>query len=236
MRQITCSCRPFDPRVGEAGVEGPSRLRGFITAALVATLSSACGHVTHVRPTPKGQLDVQAAAGGPFVKIGPVLPLPLSTVGASYGVHEKVDVHAHVHLTSLAFGVGGLDVGATYLPLAERGWIPAVSLTGRLYGFTDLQSARPYLEVGAAGSYFFGERFLTYLALNTLVQFFGAPPLWSVAVGEEVRLGHFGVALEARWFSPTHNITFNTVEWVGLGGQGALGIVLGLRYRFGGAR
>lgn len=211
-------------------------MRAFAVAASVALLCSACGHVSHVRPTPKGQLDVQAAVGGPLARLGPVFPVPLSTVGASYGLNEKVDVSAHLHVTSLAFGVGGLDVGATYMPVAEKGAIPAISLTGRVYGFTDLQAARPYFEASAAASYLFGKHFLTYFSATGLLQFAGGPPLWALAVGEEFQIGRFGLALEARWYDPSYQTQFNVVDWVNIRGQGALGVVLGFRYRFGETR
>jgi hypothetical protein len=159
--------------------------------------------------------------------------VPLTTVGASYGFHSRADVSAHLHLTTLVFGVAGLDVGSSYLLLFEDGAIPAVSISGRLYGFTDFQSgARAYLEGAATASYLFNQRFLTYLSVAPLIQF-NAPPILSLAVGEEFQFGRWGVQIEGRWYAPNIGSQYQTVEWLGLAGQGALGVVLGLRYRFG---
>ena len=144
---------------------------------------------------------MEGAIGGPLVRVGAVIPVPLSTVGARYGVAERADVAAHVHLTSLSFGVAGLDVGGSWLALAQDGAVPALSLGGRLYGFTSVLASRQappraYLEVSPTVSYLLGGRFLSYASATGLVQLAGGPPLLSLAVGEEVRLASWGVQLE----------------------------------------
>ena len=208
---------------------------------LPVLLTLGCGLTTQVRPVPRGALQTEAALGGPLVRLGQTFPVPLSTVGARYGIAEHVDVAAHAHLTSLAFGVAGLDVGGSWLALAQDGARPALSLGGRLYGFTQVLperrvSPRAYLEVSPTVSYLFAQRFLVYGSATGFAQFAGGRPLWSLAVGEEVQLEPWGIQVELRWYEPTAATRFNTVEWVGVGGQGALGALLALRYRFGGAR
>lgn len=210
---------------------GPTGL--WVTTVVTALgVLAGCGHTTHVRPNAPKELSVEVDLGGPLANLGAPIPLPLTTAGVSYGVMERLDVQAHVHLTTLAFGVAGLDVGSTYLPIREQGAIPAVSLSGRLYGFSDFHSgARGYLELTGAASYLFKERFLTYLSATGFLQMF-EPPLLSLAVGEEVKLGHFGLQLEVRWYEPNQLSTPMTVNWVSIGGRGALGVVLGFRYYF----
>ena len=57
------------------------------------------------------------------------------------------------------------------------------------------------------------------------------------AAGEEFQFGRWGLQVELRWYEPNVATKFAVVEWVSLAGQGGLGAVLGLRYRFGeGAR
>ncbi len=206
---------------------------------LPAVLATGCGLTTQVRPVPRGTVQVEGALGGPFVRVGPVVPVPLSAVGARYGVAERVDVSAHAHLTSLTFGVAGLDVGGSWLALEQDGAVPAVSLGGRLYGFTSVLASREaapraYLEVSPTVSYLFSERFLTYVTGTGLVQLAGGPPLLSLAVGEEVQFEPWGVQMELRWYQPDYATRFNAADWQGVGGLGALGAVLGVRYRFGG--
>jgi hypothetical protein len=202
----------------------------------VALLAVGCGHLTKSRPTPAGQWAVEAALGGPLARVGDrVLPLPLSTLGATYGL-SNADVGAHAHLTTLAFGVAGVDVGGTYLPLEQDGARPALGVTGRLYAFTDLKAFRPYLEVTPAVSWLFAERFLSYVSASVLGQT-GAAPQLSVAAGEEVLLGSqkgVSLQLEWRWYEPNHDTRFEAVDWIAIGGHGGWGVLLGLRVRFGG--
>ncbi|WP_257453130.1 hypothetical protein [Archangium lipolyticum] len=206
---------------------------------LPALLATGCGLSTQVRPVPRGAIQVEGALGGPLVKLGPVIPVPLSTVGARYGVADRVDVAAHAHLTTLAFGVAGLDVGGSWLALEQDGVIPALSLGGRVYGFTQVLSSRQaspraYVEVSPTVSYLLGGRFLSYVSATGLVQLAGGRPLLSLAVGEEVRLGAWGVQLDLRWYQPDSATRFNAADWQGLQGMGALGVVLGVNHRFGG--
>ncbi len=200
-----------------------------------------CGVTTQVRPVARGTWGVEAAAGGPLVRLyGIVLPVPLSSAGVRYGVAKRADVAAHVHLTSLTFGLAGVDVGGSWLAVEQAGAVPAVSVGGRLYGFAQVlpgrdASPRAYLELSPAVSYLFAERFLSYASASGLVQFAGGRPLLSLALGEEVRLASsWGLCLEARWYEPQALTRFHAVDWVNVGERGALGVMLGARYHFGG--
>lgn len=110
-------------------------MRSFLSL-MVAALAVGCGHVAVVEPAPLGRVQIEGALGGPMVRVGGrPLPVPLTTLGARYGFAERLDVAAHAHLTSLAFGVGGLDVGGAYQLLLQDGGIPALTINSRLYGF-----------------------------------------------------------------------------------------------------
>ncbi len=169
-----------------------------LAAALV--LAAACGHVTKVRPTPKGSLDAEAALGGPLGKVEDLtLPLPLLTAGASWGLTDRCDLDAHVDLTTLYFGVAGLDVGSTCLALPQQGALPALAANARLYGFTDLRGVRAYLELTPSLSWQLGGPFLAYVSGTGFVQFAGGWPLFAVAAGGRAQLGSSGLQLELRW-------------------------------------
>jgi len=204
--------------------------------SLLGVLLVGCGHTTSVRPTPKDVIQAEAAVGGPLVRLaGLILPVPLSTAGVRYGLGDSYDVAAHLHLTSLSFGVAGVDIGSTWMPVPQNGALPALSLSGRLYGFGNLRnSPRAYLELTGSASYLAGEHFLTYLSATGLVQFAGGPPLFALAAGEELRFGQLGVQLELRWYEPDISTGYQVVDWVSPGGQGGLGVVLGFNYRFSG--
>jgi hypothetical protein len=200
----------------------------------LAVLASGCGLATHVRPVPPGTLALEAAVGGPVADLGVPVPLPLATVGASYGVAESVDVHAHAHLTPLVLGTAGLDVGATWLSVGEDGWRPAVSLTGRAYGFSDLSTgALFYGEAGAAASWLLGERFLTYLSARGLYDALERDVLWAVGTGVQVPFGRFALQAEASWYAPGYDTSASPVSWASVGGRGAFGVVLGASFLFG---
>jgi len=205
--------------------------------ALVAVLLVGCGHAAKLRPTPLGQVAVEAEVGGPFAKVGKDLyVLPLSTLGASWGVAQGVDVSAHLHPSAALLGVGGLDLGASWQPLLQRGAVPAVTLTGRLYGFTDFQTGfAPYLELGVAGSYQVAGRLSPYLDVSALVQT-DAWPLLAAGAGLELELGRATLQAEFRWFGPNRSTRFNVVHWESIGGFGAYGVLLGVHVRLGGAQ
>jgi len=203
--------------------------------AVASVVAVGCGHATKVRPTPAGQVEASFEFGGPIGQVeGYNLPLPLSTAGASYGLSDRVDAFANVHLTPAVFGVLGVDAGGDWMPLPEQGPWPAVNLTGRAYLFTDFRAARPYLEVDATVSKLLGEHFLTYVSAQSMLQFGGGTPLFGLALGEELELGRWGLQLEARWYQPGYDTVNLPTYWWSIGGTGSFGMMLGVRHRFGG--
>ncbi|MGA9521563.1 MAG: hypothetical protein WBV82_08875 [Myxococcaceae bacterium] len=209
-------------------------MRDFRWIAWVAAAALlGCGHTTPVRPTPKGNLQLQAEIGGPIASWGFPFPSPHATAGASYGLLDRLDAHAHVHLTPLIAGLAGVDVGSTFLLLEETGPIPALSGTARVYGFTDFTQSAAYFEGTAAASYAIGTRWLPYVSVTGFGQFAGGPILVSPAVGTQLWFDAFGVQAEARWFQPDYETQRTVIPWVGVGGRGALGLVLGVRWRTG---
>ncbi len=209
------------------------RLAGAVALSVAC---SACGILTHARPTPRHGFAVEASAGGPLVNIGAPIPLPLTTVGASYGVDDGLDVQVHTHLTTAAaLSVAGFDAGGTWMPVEQRRARPAVALTGRLYAFTDFRTGTlGYGELSATASWLLGRRFLTYVTVGGLVEFLDGYVHWSPGLGEQVQFGRFALGLDLRWYDPGYTTRYASANWAGLGGLGALGLVLGASYTFGG--
>lgn len=202
--------------------------------ALIA--GSGCGILTHARPTPKGTVALEASAGGPIVDIGAPIPLPLSTLGVSVGLLDRLDVQAHVHLiTLLALKTAGLDVGTTWMPLTQDGARPAVALTGRVYVFTDFRGAPlGYVELTSTASWLLGKRWLSLVTLSGVVDVGDGYVHWSPGIGEQVLLGRWAIGLDLRWYDPTFDARFSSAKWASLAGRGAIGLVLGASYRLGG--
>lgn len=206
-------------------------------SVIVALFS--CAHVSKTQPTPKGNVDFEMGFGGPIANVPGIgtIPVPLDSVGVSVGVARNLDVSVHTHLTTLAlFGLLGLDVGSTWQPLQQDGARPALTLTGRLYGFTNFRDGfRPYLETEGNVSWRYARYFGSYATLNGMFQL-AAPPVLMVGVGQEFYIGRVGLTVEGRWYQPGANARFAVVDWARVGEQGALGVLLGVRVRFGGQR
>ena len=204
---------------------------GFLTV-----FATGCGHVAKTAIVPKGQVDVGLGLGGPLANVPTVgvVPLPLSTVGVSAGLGHDWDISAHYQATAQAFGVTGVDLGTSYQPLHQDGWVPSAILTGRLYGFTDFKSGfAPYLELEGTLNWRYAKRWATYCTVDGLFQL-RAPPIFNMGVGEEVRLGRVALQLEGRWYQPSADTFFTAVDWVGVGNHGAVGLIFGIRVALGG--
>lgn len=201
---------------------------------LIALLASGCGLTTHVRPIAKGAVEVEGAVGGPLVNAGVLLPLPLATVGAAWGFADRWDAQAHAHLTPLAVNVVGVDGAATWLALEQRRFVPAVALTGRLYLFTDLAAALlPYGELAVTASWSVGARTLVFASVSGAAVYDGTFS-WSPAAGARVNLGRWSLQGDLRWYAPSDPTRYSSAGFVGPGGQGGLGVVVGAGYLFGG--
>lgn len=167
----------------------------------------------------------------------PPFPVPLSSAGVSFGLLPNLDISTHLHLTSLiATGVFGFDFGTSWMPLTQSGAIPAITVTARLHGFTDFRSGfRPYLETEGAVSWRYARYFGSYFTTNTLFQLL-APPIFTLAVGQELVISRVGLQLEARWYQPFANTSALLIDYASFGHQGAFGILIGVRVRFGDQR
>lgn len=202
-----------------------------LAALAFLTLASGCGLSTQVRPTPKDTVAVQAAVGGPAALVGAPVPLPLAAAGVAWGFHERADLSAHTHLTTLAAArLFGLDVGLSWLALAPREKAPALTVGLRGYAFTDFASGTlGFYEASLAASWDVG-RWRPFAALA--VQLDTQALLWDVApaVGTELAFGRFVLVAELKWFAPNRDARFSSLKWLAPFGRGALGLVIGGRY------
>ena len=69
-----------------------------LSSALI--LLSSCAPIRHVRPIDKGELVATASVGGPFTGQIGWAPFPLLSVGANYGLADKIDLEAGFEGTS----------------------------------------------------------------------------------------------------------------------------------------
>lgn len=217
--------------------------RALCTAGLLA-MAPACGVSRGVRPIGEGNAAVAVSAGGPVADyIGPKLPLPLATVGGVYGVHDRVDVHGGMHVTTAAlFELWGFEAGAGALVLEQRHpAAPALMVDVNLNAFTGslgdgdpAGGLRVYPEADLRASWAWGKA--QHLAYTGPSAFFStSPPSTTPAwvLGQQLRLGQTDLTLEGRWIRPGADPKSVTVDWAGIGGRGVLATHVGFRYRFG---
>jgi hypothetical protein len=210
-------------------------MRMLLCAAALAGAS--CAAQSALRPAGKGNLAVSASVGGPIIDnikvAGVPIPLPVTVVGARYGVDDKLDVHGSLHVPVLR--LFGADAGATYHFLEQDGARPHVSAGGKLYFMSDFADSRVFLEASSNASWKVAP-FLFYTGLTAFVEplptfvFHGV-----VHGGAEWRpLDWFGLQLELQWISPWINQSYAVVGYQAPGGWGAIGPKIGLNFYFGG--
>jgi len=133
--------------------------------ALVVSMIG-CAPSRFVEPLEKKQWSVGGSLGGPLVGYNGIpIPAPLSSIEAGYGLDSNLTVFAGFHTTSLLFGTGHLDIGATYRPIKQRGYWPSVSLSGnaqfafspseRAFNFWPMVDVNAYWNYGKRNNYFY---------------------------------------------------------------------------------
>ncbi len=89
------------------------RILLFFGAGL--TFLWSCAPARFVEPLKKGEEVIGGHFGGPLAKIPGIgaIPIPFSSVGYGRGLTDQTTVFGNLHLTSLAFGVGQFELGAS---------------------------------------------------------------------------------------------------------------------------
>lgn len=214
----------------------------FVMLIALAILAG-CG-ATHLRkPLGEGRSQIHASVGGPLITVGAPIPAPYSTVGYAYGVHEKLNLHAAIHPTAIAYKNYAMEFGAGYGVLKQEGWIPEV------YG--DLRAAlatdggnwafMPILTPVVSWQW----RFLNpYLGTDFLFQFNDSdqaalPQSISPFVGMNFLIGDaWGTGLELKWASVNHSFKNSSIDHPSALGsdKGVLAPHLFVSYQFGGEK
>lgn len=205
----------------------------YLRCLLGGLLLTGCGLSTQVRPTPKGVLVAEASVGGPAALVGGApLPLPLSTIGVSWGFGEKSDLSTHMHLTTLlARRIVGFDVGGSWLFVEPAGIRPALVFGWRGYVFTDFNSGTlGFFDTAVTASWNLSRRFVPFVSVVAQLSSLGLSVDFSPAVGVQIRFSRFSLQAELRWFAPNQDVRGAAVEWLSPYKRGAIGLVLGGRY------
>jgi hypothetical protein len=213
---------------------------------LMTGLLSACGVMNSARPLPPGQHAVGLTVGGPMLSTGGlVLPLPNAVFEGRSGLPNllgrNLDVNYGLNLTAIAFGQVGLHLGGSWQLIGQKSWRPALSITDRLYLYTnaldstkDSREGWALNELVVTGSYALGNQ-LVYFGLSEGYDFGTRRLLISPSMGFQAapKSDRFRFQLEAKWYAVNRLPDASNIHWV-TPGRGAIGISAGVAVKLGG--
>ncbi|MGE5498509.1 MAG: hypothetical protein ACM3Q2_10580 [Syntrophothermus sp.] len=105
------------------------KLTVICTLLIAGLYLSGCAAHTNLMPVGKGNAEVSAGLGGPFITVSDMkIPAPYITLGGLYGLKDDINLNANIHVTSFMYKVAGIDLGAAWFPLLNYGWKPAVGI------------------------------------------------------------------------------------------------------------
>jgi hypothetical protein len=220
-----------------------SWLIGLAALAFLAT----CSSIRHVRPMEKGELTASASLGGPFAGQLGWAPFPLLGIGANYGILDKVDVEAGWAVTSALFGVCELDGGCNWRPLKPARWKPGIIASARMLGATDFQkgNSRLWPEASVTALWQLHPRVYGYLGMDNWFetrttrydgndQRYHWLPL--IHTGFDYGGSAWQWQIEGKWYLPNIDplqSPANPVRTISIGGQGSVGVFVGVSHSFG---
>lgn len=210
-----------------------------------------CGCAVHTALEPVGreQWNFQTSFGGPTVAAfgvsAPLVPLPFLTSGIRYGLSERIDLTADLHLIPLLpLGMIGLETAVSYYPWLGEDWKPTLALEVRLINSISLKKEVsgqilifPVLTGSASweagrGLFYGGSHcsipiqkmdFDQDVSALRISPFIGYRFDWT---------NHFRLFLELKWQAANIRSDLLAVEYASLGQQGALAPFVGIEWDF----
>ncbi len=202
-----------------------------------------CAAPYTVRTVGKGHTALHASFGGPLVSnLGPPLPLPAGVVGAQYGILDVLDLSGSFHVLPAFYKTVGIDLGVTGRIVKQRGGIPELTATLRLSQMFDTGAYRIFPELEAYASWLLGRRWLLYVGMHTLYDFFWhrdhhVRVHWGPVVGCDLRFAkRYALGLAVRWVSPNLDTYPQTVDYVAPWNRGMIFVQLGFHINIQGWR
>lgn len=201
--------------------------------AIMAILIASCSSVQPVRVLKKDSYAATGSLGGAFIpEKSPAGILPYLTVGGAHGVTDNLTMHGHAHLLLAAFGVAGLDYGASYRALSQDGAVPEVTVGAQLLMFAKLSSEpnpRVYPNLTANASWRVGEQSLVYTGSHLTYQFNNSEVLVSPFVGYQFPVSAvLDIQVEGVWQALNKNTSAGVFEGLSsIHGMGSYGFYIG---------
>lgn len=210
---------------------------GFSLLVVMATFLASCSSVQPVRVLEKDAYVATGSLGGAFLPSkSPAGILPYITVGGAHGVTDNLTMHGHAHVLLAAFGVAGIDYGASYRALHQDGAVPEVTVSGQLLMFAKLSSEpnpRVYPNLSANASWKVGEQSLIYTGSHATIQFSNGDVLVSPFVGYQFPVSKtFDLQIEGIWQAANRNTSAGVFEGLSsINGTGSYGFYIGGIYK-----
>lgn len=201
--------------------------------AVVTTIIASCSSVQPIRVLEKDTYAITGSMGGAFIpEKSPAGIVPYLTAGGAHGVTEDLTMHGHVHVLMAAFGVAGIDYGASYRALRQDGSFPEVTIGGQLLMFTKLSSEpnpRVYPNITANASWEVGDQSLLYTGSHLTYQFNNSKVFVSPFIGYQFPVSKtFDLQIEGTWQAINHNTSAGVFEGLSsINGMGSYGFFIG---------
>ncbi len=174
-------------------------------------------------------MQLNTSLGGPLATaFGTVIPLPYSVAGGTYGLTDRLDAHADLHLTAAAFKYFGMTPGLTWFPELHMGkWVP--SLTGDVLVFSDWRQTRLFPGLAATVARPLGARWVPYGGMRQTFQTTRGPAnVPALYAGTTFRVGRTRLLAEFGWLASNRDNRRNPVNYKGIAHRGAISAQVGL--------
>jgi hypothetical protein len=198
---------------------------------LIVALAAACSTTHAVRPLGRGNASLGASLGGPLVQVAGVdIASPILTVEGGYGLRDDLEVTANADLTAAVYGDLHLEPGVAYHPLVrDAGPVPTLTVAGAVHFLTSFSDTLVAPQITLAAAWRVRRRHLVYLGVDSaLASTALSRPVVGPLVGGELRVGRFGLTLEAKWLAPNYDVGPTAPTWLSPDNRGYLNILFGV--------
>lgn len=116
-------------------------IRLFFYSFVACILIIGCATHTNIEPVGKGKSRVEINLGGPIVSaFKAYIPIPYLSAGLNHGLTENLDINGGIHIMPLFYKVAGLELGGTWFPVINQGYIPTIGIDLKALFFSSLKS------------------------------------------------------------------------------------------------
>ncbi len=221
----------------------------YYTFSLLFLTLYACAPSRFVEPLDKNEISIGGSFGGPVIGFdAAVSPMPITSLEVGYGVDTNLTAFAAVHTTAAIFGNLQMDVGVTYQFLAQKKYIPNLSVSPSVnfvYDFLDKSGKIwPVLDANAFWNYGQRQNYF-YLGVNNYFElskimandqpqntnWLFNPQIGHIIKGKQ---GHWQLTTEIKFLGPNLDNSTAFVPYKSLlGKNGATGFFVGYRLLIG---